>query len=582
MSESIKIKLFNVQLLNMIQFDEEKRDKKLDDLKKLEEEEAVQILATAKYKLPYINLLTTAVENSALRLVSEQDARATLTAPFNIVGTKVHLAIHSPEKDGVGEIINGIEQKGYSVIVYMTSMASLEKAWDRYKELSFAQVSQSGSIDISPETILSYGERIKSIPDIKLLLEDTEKQKTHQTSHLLEVLLGGAISIGASDIHIEPEEKEVRLRYRIDGVLQDVLFFPHTTFKLINTRIKLLSGMKLTMKAMAQDGRFSIFLKDTEISIRSSMIPGAYGESIVMRILDPKAINVKIEELGMPENLFTIIEKEIRKPNGMILLTGPTGSGKTTTLYAFLSRIYSVDIKIITIEDPIEYHLNGITQTQVDHARNYTFLEGLRSALRQDPDVIMVGEIRDSETANTAIESALTGHLVFSTLHTNSASGVIPRLIDLSVNAKTIPSALSLAIAQRLVRKVCQSCKYERAATPEEINTIKKVLDTAIAKGKDLSKYGITDTTAKTVWEGKGCDVCHKTGFKGRLGIFEAIQVNTPEIEKIIPTNPSDREIKEVADKQGILDMKEDGVIKVLKGITTLAEVKSVVDVDED
>jgi type IV pilus assembly protein PilB len=196
--------------------------------------------------------------------------------------------------------------------------------------------------------------------------------------------------------------------------------------------------------------------------------------------------------------------------------------------------------------------------------------------------VIMVGEIRDSETANTAIESALTGHLVFSTLHTNSASGVIPRLIDLSVNAKTIPSALSLAIAQRLVRKVCQSCKYERAATPEEINTIKKVLDTAIAKGKDISKYGITDTTAKTVWEGKGCDVCHKTGFKGRLGIFEAIQVNTSEIEKIIPTNPSDREIKEVADKQGILDMKEDGVIKVLKGITTLAEVKSVVDVEED
>jgi len=566
----------------MLTFDEDKRNKKLDDLKKQEEEDAVQILAGAKYQLPYINLLTTTVENTALRLIGEKDARSTLTAPFNIIGTKVHLAIHSPEKDGVQEIIQGIEQKGYTVLVYMASMASLEKAWDRYKELSFAQASQAGSIDISPETILSYGEKIKYIPDIKILLEDIGKQKTHQTSHLLEVILGGAISIGASDIHIEPEEKEVRLRYRIDGILQDVLYFPHMTFKLINTRIKLLSGMKLTMKAIAQDGRFSIFLKDSEISIRSSMIPGAYGESIVMRILDPKAITVKIESLGIPDNLFAIIEKEIKKPNGMILLTGPTGSGKTTTLYAFLSRIYSVDIKIITIEDPIEYHLNGITQTQVDTAKNYTFLEGLRSALRQDPDVIMVGEIRDAETANTAVESALTGHLVFSTLHTNSAAGVIPRLIDLSVNPKTIRSALSLAIAQRLVRKICQNCKSERPATLEEIATIKTVLDKAIAKGKNISAYGITDTTAKTVWEGKGCDVCHKTGFKGRLGIFEAIQVNTAEIEKIIPTNPSDREIKAVADKQGILDMKEDGVIKVLKGITTLEEVKSVVDVEED
>ena len=343
-----------------------------------------------------------------------------------------------------------------------------------------------------------------------------------------------------------------------------------------------LSGMKLTLKSIAQDGRFSIFLKDSEIGIRSSVIPGAYGESIVMRLLDPKAIRVKMEELGIPKNLFTMIEKEIRKPNGMILLTGPTGSGKTTTLYAFLSRIYSTDLKIITLEDPIEYHLAGITQTQVENEKGYTFLEGLRSALRQDPDVIMVGEIRDHDTADTAIESALTGHMVFSTLHTNNAAGVIPRLVDLGISPKTIPSALTLAIGQRLVRKLCSSCKVERPATEEEKNTIERICNEAKEEGKDLSLFGVANPRPETLWAAVGCDLCHGSGYKGRIGIFEAIHVNTKEIESIIPNYPSEREIKEVAEKQGLLDMKEDGVVKVVTGVTTLEEVASVTDLEED
>lgn len=556
--------------------------KKLEDLKKQEEEEAIYILAQAKYNLPCVDLGMTTIENAAIRLLEEPEARERLVAPFKLSGTKIHVAVHSPEKEGVRETISGLEQKGYTPVIYMASMASLEKAWAHYAELSFAKASASGSLDISPETILDLGARIKTIPDLKALLDELGHEKVHQTSRILEIVLAGAISMGASDIHVEPGEHEVHMRYRIDGLLEDVLTFPHTTFKQLDTRIKLLSGMKLTLKSIAQDGRFSIFLPDAEIGIRSSVIPGAYGESIVMRLLDPKAIRVKMEELGIPTNLFTMIEKEIHKPNGMILLTGPTGSGKTTTLYAFLSRIYSTDIKIITIEDPIEYHLAGITQTQVENEKGYTFLEGLRSALRQDPDVIMVGEIRDHDTADTAIESALTGHMVFSTLHTNNAAGVIPRLVDLGISPKTIPSALTLAIGQRLVRKLCSVCKVERPATEEEKNTIERIYNEAKEEGKDLSLFGVANPRPETLWQSVGCEACHMSGYKGRIGIFEAIHVNTKEVEAVIPNYPSEREIKEVAEKQGILDMKEDGIVKVVTGVTTLEEVASVTDLEED
>ena len=284
--------------------------------------------------------------------------------------------------------------------------------------------------------------------------------------------------------------------------------------------------------------------------------------------------------MGIETELFNIFIREINKPNGLILLTGPTGSGKTTTLYSFLQKIYSPEIKIITIEDPIEYHLPGITQTQTDEEKGYTFLSGLRSALRQDPDVIMVGEIRDSETAKIAVESALTGHLVFSTLHTNNAAGFIHRLIDLDVNSKILVSALSLSIAQRLVRKLCDKCKKERSFNDEEKKIVDKIIENGKSFGKDFSKYGIDINNIKT-YEPVGCPVCNNIGYKGRIGIFEAIH-NDETIEKIIPENPSERQIKEISAKQGFLDLKEDGLIKILKGLTTFEEVGGVVDFYEE
>ncbi len=379
--------------------------------------------------------------------------------------------------------------------------------------------------------------------------------------------------MNASDVHFESGEEDVRLRYRLDGVLVDVLTFDHETYKQILSRLKLLSGLKLNINDEAQDGRFSIKIKGAEIELRTSILPGNYAETLVLRILNPQSISVPLEELGMEEGLRKRIEKEITKPNGMILTTGPTGSGKTTTLYAFLRKVNSPESKIITIEDPIEYHLKGIVQTQVDK-KNYGFASGLRSALRQDPDIIMIGEIRDSEVAETAINAALTGHLVFSTLHTNDAAGSFPRLIDLGISEKVLSSAVNVAMAQRLLRKLCVTCKKQRPATPAE----QKIIDTILA---DLSNKALLPAQTNMVYaapEG-GCPECHGRGYKGRIGIYEAIFMDSA-IETILREKPSEREVALAAKPQGIPTMRQDGVLKALRGVTSLEELGRVVDLD--
>jgi type IV pilus assembly protein PilB len=565
----------------MSDFDDEKQDKQLDDIRKEEEETLVAFLAKSKYGLPYIDLTRLGIDNEALRNISEKDAREMHVAAFKLTGKNILIAVRAPSDELINKLKEEMERKSLVPTFYMASLASLTKVWNRYAELSMAENSMVGGVDISAEILRETAESIKKMQDIeKLVTEAISGSQTHKISHMLEIILAGAIAIKASDIHIESEQERGRLRLRLDGVLQDVMFFNHDIYHLLNSRIKLLSGMKLT-STVAQDGRFSIAEGDEEISIRASMIPGAYGESIVMRILDPKSIQGKLEDFGIEPYLFSIIEKEIAKPNGLILVTGPTGSGKTTTLYAFLNKIYSKEIKVITIEDPIEYHLKGITQTQTNEEKGYTFLEGLRSALRQDPDVVMVGEIRDAETAKIAVESALTGHMVFSTLHTNNAAGVIPRLIDLEVNPKIMVSALSLSIAQRLVRRLCSVCKKEKTPTEEEAKIMKIVTDSIKEEGKSLANYNITPDAAFKLYAPVGCEACNMTGFKGRIGIFEAIKTDEA-IEKIIPLNPSEREIKKVAKTQGILSMRQDGMVKIINGITSFEEVQSVVDLNEE
>ncbi|MES2315165.1 MAG: GspE/PulE family protein [Patescibacteria group bacterium] len=564
----------------MADFDEEKQNKELDELHKTEEEQLVETLATSKYGLPYINLYHYVVDNEALRAIPEDDARAMKVAPFKLSGKNILIAVRSPQDDLFAKIKEMLERKNLLPTFYMASLASLEKVWERYQELSMAESSQVGGVDISVEILRNTAKDIHKMQDISNLMTEVLKEnKIHKITRLLEVILAGAIAIKASDIHIEPEKEQGKLRLRLDGILQDVGFFGMDIYHLLNSRIKLLSGMKLTSKT-SQDGRFSITEGDEEINVRTSLIPGTYGESMVMRILDPKSIQVPIEQLGIEPYLFSLIEKEIKKPNGLILVTGPTGSGKTTTLYAFLRKIYSTEINIITIEDPVEYHLPGITQTQVNLNKGYTFPEGLRSALRQDPDVIMVGEIRDNDTAEIAVQSALTGHMVFSTLHTNNAAGVIPRLIDLGVNPKIMGSALSLSMAQRLVRRLCKECKTEKEPGGSEIKILQAIVTGMKEEGKDLAKFNLHEVPAKLFFP-VGCEKCNMTGYSGQIGIFEAIQTDE-NIEKIILENPSEREIKKVAKTQGILSMRQDGLIKILGGITSFDEVQGAVDLIEE
>lgn len=565
----------------MVDFDDEKQKKKLEDMRKEEEEQLVQVLAESKYNLPYVDLARLGIDSEALRAIDEKDARDLYVGPFKLTGKNIFVGVLRPTEDLLSKLKEELERKNLVPTFYMVSHASLNKIWERYKEISMAESSRAGGIEISADVLRNTAKNIEKMQDIEKYINGAiSGNEVHKVSHVLEIILAGAIAIKASDIHIELEQERGRLRLRLDGVLQDVIFFNPNIYHLLNSRIKLLAGMKLT-STVAQDGRFSIEEGEDEISIRASMIPGAYGESIVMRILDPKSIQVKLEEIGIEPFLFKTIDEEIKKPNGLILLTGPTGSGKTTSLYAFLARIYSPEIKIITIEDPIEYHLTGITQTQTNEEKGYTFLEGLRSALRQDPDVVMVGEIRDHETAEIAVESALTGHMVFSTLHTNNAAGVIPRLIDLGVNPKTLVSALSLSIAQRLVRKLCSNCKKEKEPTEWEKKIMQEVVDSIKNENKDLKNYNINPDTPFKLYSPTGCEKCNMTGYKGRIGIFEAIKTDEP-IEKIIPQNPSEREIKRVAKNQGILSMRQDGIVKIINGITSFEEVQSVVDLTEE
>jgi type IV pilus assembly protein PilB len=558
----------------MVVFNEEKQQKKLDTLRREEEEKLAQILS-AKYKINYIDLTTAGINSDALRILTEQEARDANIAIFDIVNKKIKIAVLAPENTKTNIVINQLKERGYIPTLYMASIDSLKKVWGRYKDLSFSYETKSGALDISNEELTTFLKDVHSLQDIKKLIEVILVQKkSYKTSRLLEIVIAGALALKASDVHLEPQDKEAYMRYRLDGVLTEIAVIDKETYRLLLSRIKLLSGMKLNVDG-AQDGRFSILLEETEIEIRSSAIPSAYDESIVMRILNPDAISVPLESMGMHPKLLAILEREVQKPEGMILTTGPTGSGKTTTLYAFLKKVYTPEIKIITIENPIEYHLKGIVQTQVNEGNQYTFLEGLRSALRQDPDIIMVGEIRDSDTAETAINSALTGHLVFSTLHTNSAAGTFPRLIDLGVNPKIITSAVSVSMAQRLLRRLCPHCMQE---VPLEGHT-KEIVDKTIGSIKNINEY--IETVPTKIAEAKGCEKCNFTGYKGRVGIFEAI-LRSEKVEQVVKENPSEHEIWKAAADQNILNMKQDGIIKVLNKVTSVTELQRVIDLEAE
>jgi len=554
------------------QFNDKKQDERLAELRGREEEQLAEMLSK-KYGVEYADLTSKSIDTDALRTISEAEARAAEVAAFRKINKKLLVAMRSPERPDALQALEKLVHLGYQVERFIVSHASLVHAWDRYHDISYATETEAGILTLSNETIQQMLEKLKALDDVRVEITSfAASRDTHRVSRILEIIMAGALSLGASDVHLEPEDTGVRMRYRLDGVLMEVIVFDAPTYALISSRVKLLSGLKLNIKNAAQDGRFSIQVNEKEIEIRTSVLPGAYAETIVMRVLDPTTIALPMEALGFDKYLMDIFKMEIAKPNGMILNTGPTGSGKTTTLYAFLRQVASPGIKVVTIEDPIEYHLPGIVQTQV--SKDYTFAEGLRSTLRQDPDVIMVGEIRDAEVASTAINASLTGHLVFSTLHTNDAAGTFPRLIDMNVNADILGAAVTTAMAQRLVRRLCPHCREAKALVGEE----KKLMDLLL---NNIPHSEELPQNRDAMWIAKGCPKCGGIGYKGRIAVVEVILMDK-EIEECVRHTSSERDIWHAAKHQKIRRMAQDGAVKVLQGVTTLDELGRVVDLHDE
>lgn len=521
--------------------------------------------------VPYLEPQKLSINLEALSLLDEASARNGHCAVIAATDKKLALIAYDPMSSGARAIVDLFKNKGYKVTIYVVSLSSLEYALKYYRFVAVKRESIGGSVHIAEQSQEEEKKQnLKTLPAIQEAI--MKLNNPGNISALMQVILIGAVESRASDIHLEPQNEKLRLRYRIDGVLQDIFTdFAHGMNRPIISRIKLLSGLKLNIKDEPQDGRFTIDLPTkADIEVRVAIAPSEFGEVAVLRLLDPEAIQVSLEQLGLRKDDLQIIEEQLQKPNGMALNTGPTGSGKTTTLYAFLRRRLNPGIKIITIEDPIEYHLEGIQQTQVDEGAGYTFADGLKSLMRQDPDVILVGEIRDKETAEIAVQAALTGHLVFSTVHANESAGGIARLLDLGAKPNSIAPALNLLIAQRLVRKLCAVCKKKKELSEEE----KKRLETYI---ENLPKRVEKDAFLKTIqpYEPVGCDACNHTGYKGRIAVFELLEIQD-EVRELIGKDAGQIEIKKAVAKTNFVSMQQDGVLKYTTGITSLAEVEEV------
>ena len=551
-----------------ISANQEELQKRITSIQRAAEERDAERRAK-RLKIPYVDLRKTPVSIEAVKLISKEEAMAGKMVAVQLKVRELAIVCYEPSLPETVAILERLKADEYTGKLFIASLSGITETWHYYDFVTPEAKGITGKVEIKAQEGGTGATASGSVKSVEDKLKNTD-YKSVSTTDVLEVLLAGALATRASDIHFEAEEKDARIRYRVDGVLHDIASdFPLKNYTAVVGRIKLLSNLKMNVHGEAQDGRFTIAVGAKDVEVRVSVIPSEFGETIVMRILDPDAINVKLTDLGLRPDDLALVEKELAKPNGLILNTGPTGSGKTTTLYAFLKSQVTPEIKIITVEDPIEYRIDGIEQTQVNNEVGYTFAKGLRAIVRQDPDVILIGEIRDLETADIALEASLTGHMVLSTLHTNDAVGAVPRLIDVGVKPEVIGPGLSLVIAQRLVRKLCDKCKRPVTITPELNGKIKKFLD-GLPPRVDRAPYA-----KPQIFEPVGCEVCNTFGYRGRRAAFEFFQ-GGPELEALILKEASAIALNELAKKQQMVRMQEDGVLKVLAGITTFLEVESV------
>ena len=525
-------------------------DKDLTDVliyRGLMSEDVLGKLIAEHYQVPYISLRTKVIPDSTLQLIPEEAATTFGVLPFALEGSELHLAMLDPSDLEAREFVKrktGLQLK----LHYVTS----------------------------PDLVTALGQYKRNIKEVftKIITENVEKSKVKKEADaakqaedlpvikILDTILEFASAEGASDIHFEALELDFLIRFRIDGVLRDILTLPKNIHPAIVARIKILSQLKIDEHRIPQDGRFKFKIKDNNIALRVSILPAFYGENMVLRILPESARPLSLEELGVTGHNLELVKNNIKKPHGMILVTGPTGSGKTTTLYSILTILNTTEVNICTIEDPVEYGIKRVNQTQLNTAAGLTFAAGLRSLLRHDPNIIMVGEIRDKETVEMAIQSSLTGHLVLSTLHTNDASGAIPRFLDMGAEGFLVASTVNLVIAQRLVRKICTSCIEVYKPNAETLNYLKNFVSE-----KELTS---------NFYRGKGCPECNNKGYKGRVGIFEILEVDD-SIRQLIIKRVSAEEIAASALTHGMIPLIRDGFNKASGGLTSIEEVLRVV-----
>lgn len=543
----------------------EKLDEKMCQLALGEKEKQAAHLA-AQHNLPYIAFKGFPVSPEAIALLPQEQAQKLQAVCFFSSGNDFRIGAVNPALPELKEAVFQIEERTHGKgTLYGISQESFEHAFALYDKLPKFRPMVKG-VAISQDDLKKFGEEFQSFSDLQ------ERLKGVTVSDMVTLLIAASLQSKSSDMHIEAEEAEITVRFRIDGILHSVATLPKTDWQKIISRIKLLAGLKLNIADKPQDGRFTISLAEGKVEVRVSTIPTAYGESVVMRLLRSTAVGLKFEDLGLRGAAYEQLKKEIARPNGMIITTGPTGSGKTTTLYAILNTLNNPETKIITLEDPVEYKLAGVAQSQIDVSKDYTFATGLRSILRQDPDVVMVGEIRDLETADIAIQAALTGHLVLSTIHTNSAAGAIPRFLAIGAKPFLLAPGLNAMIGQRLVRKIHEECKEEVKLDEPTLLRVNEIL------GKlPTTSYQLPPTSLH-FYRGRGCAKCFNLGYKGRIGIYEVMIMNKEIEEVILSGKVSEYVMQEIGIKNGMVTMVQDGLLKALDGITTVEEVFSVAE----
>ena len=550
----------------------------LVDRKVIKPDDAVQIIAAASGS-KYVNLSKVNISDEILGLIPKEDAVSNEAVAFAVEDGRLDVAMTEP--DNLQKIDFLSRKTNYPINPFMASKTQIEAWAGRYQsnigtEVEEALVENKEDVKKDQEKLEHFGKADSK--KLETIVQDAP------ITRALNSILEYAINSKASDIHIEPRATELKIRFRVDGILQEVMTLPKTTEPALISRIKILSNLKIDEHRIPQDGQAQYKAGNKEVDMRISIAPISYGEQVVIRLLDKSEAMLSLTTLGLRGRSYNLIKRGMSKPHGMILSTGPTGSGKSTTLYAVIQEIMSPKINIVTLEDPVEYKMNGVNQIQINTEVGLTFASGLRSILRQDPNVIMVGEIRDHITADLAVQSALTGHLVLSTLHTNNASGVLPRMLDMKIEPYLIASTINTCIGQRLVRTVCPNCRKSYPASAAAVKMINNIVGStlprdqatsaAMAKELGYDALPIYSQTAYTLYKGEGCEQC-QDGYKGRTGIYEVFEMN-PAIEKLLLTRATTSTIAAQAQADGMITMQQDGILKALNGLTTLEEVARV------